>query len=342
MSLFESASSFSLSSVRLAGGRTAMSGASDESEAEASSNADDGAVLKSVSPTKRRARDILEISAISAPADSLIFASLAEYLGESLKSGFAASNFSTAPSLASEASSRSIDASSESASASRLFSSHDEYAHAEIPASAAAAETPAAMRFLAAARRREAMRASSFPASSGSMRPSASALSARSLRRADAADPPDGCSSSMEMRFLARAAFSDASFSACILADSAEHLSTTALSESLKSASLENMLSSERRVIASSQSRDGSISESFEIISDFLSAARRSSRSFRISCARAQTGLPASASASGSRRAHSERIFSESPESSAADSAGSVPSATFLRSFSHSRAASAS
>lgn len=322
-----------------------MSGASDDSEAEASSNADDGAVLKSVSSTERRARDILEISAISAPAASLILASLAEYLGESFKSGFAASNFSTAPSLASEASSRSIDAKSASASASRLFSSHDEYAHAEIPAasaSAAAAETPAAMRFLAAARRREAMRASSFLASSSSMRPRASAFSARSLRRPAAADPPDGCSSSMEMRFLARAAFSEASFSACILADSAEHLSTTAFSESLKSPSLENMLSSESRVIASSQSRDGSISESFAIISDFLSAARFSSRRFLISCARAQTELPARASASGSRRAHRERIFSESPASSAAESAGRVPSATFLRSFSHSRAASAS
>ena len=125
-------------------------------------------------------------------------------------------------------------------------------------------------------------------------------------------DPPDGCSSSINIWLRARAAFSAASFSECFFSDSERQFSTICLSLSDKSSSLEKRLSSDKREIASSQSSEGFIEDSFFSISDFFFALRFSSRDFLIFCARSHTELFITASESGSNCAHMESILSSS------------------------------
>ena len=155
-------------------------------------------------------------------------------------------------------------------------------------------------------------------------------------------DPPEGCSSSINIWLRARAAFSAASFSECFFSDSERHFSTICLSLSDKSSSFKKRLSSDKSEIVSSHSSDGFIKESFFNISDFFFALRFSSSDFLIFCARSHTELFMTASESGSNWAQIDRILSSSFALRAASSGAIRLCATFLRSFSHSRAASAS
>ena len=101
--------------------RTAISVDRLPDTAAASSKSEDFAASKSIFSRESKAFEILAFSVASAFAESIIFVSRVEYLGESARSGFSMPNFSTASNFDVGESSCSMEAMKESAAVSLWF-----------------------------------------------------------------------------------------------------------------------------------------------------------------------------------------------------------------------------